>query len=490
MDKNGQITIAEFAKGQAISPYTGFASVVGCEVFDPIGVLKIGNRTMLQISTATLPIAEVTDPFGNTWTVTQNGDVYKNGVLIRSFAQICYDVCYFQGYILVRRQSSVSAYGPIASVSQGWTDFILALDQAYYGKMLVGTVEDINGAVYIGNGQYVATLKQNTGQVFAPGDGATFSYVSHAYTINNGFVTTFAEIGDLLAIGVSGGTSWPDRVNHTIADIHYWDKSSAKADSIVHFNEAGLNALVGKDNRIYAQAGVRGNLYVTDTTNYTMFMQIPWNNNRPFGTAMSVFPNAIGFNTKGNMLIGTSSGAEGYGADPTNSKHGVFEIRISGGYSAVLKHVISTGNVGATQPLSIGMIRQGASDSLSIGWQDGTSHGKDITDYNAYVETAYFETMIMYVAPRYARRSFQHLEFKLGKPLLYGQTIKLYARKNLNAQYKLIATFDFTTLGGVISTTTIPTLTDVELLQCKVTLTQPTTTTPPGNIELITINIW
>lgn len=489
MYKDGVVTIEGFAKGQANSPYSGFASIVGCEVFDPAGIIKMSNRTVNRLTVNQVTVGEVTDPFGNVYTLNQT-EFYKNYNPIQGFS-FAYDLVYYQNYILVRTNSSLSAYGPVNSVSAAWHDsFITGFDPAYYGKLLSGTVEDVNGAVYIGNGINVATLKQVNGKVFDPTDATTYTIVMNAYTINNGYAVTFAEINDLLAIGVQQGTSWGDRVNHTTADIHYWDRSSSKADSIVHLMESGIHCLIGKDNRIFAVAGGRGNVYETDTTNYQMIAQIPWNNNRSFGTSMMAYPNAITFNGKGNMLVGTSTSSDSFGATPSNSKHGVYEISFSKGYPSALVKVISTGNVGATQPLTIGMLRQSTGDTLSIGWQDGGLHGIDTTDFNAYVNLSYFETEIMYIAQRLPRKSFQNIEFKTGKPLVTGQSINIYARRNLKDSYKLIKTFDFATYGSVISARDKCSFVDVELMQLKGTLSQPLNTLFPNNIELITVSIW
>lgn len=499
MDKNGKISLSNFITGQANSPYEGFATMVGCEVFETPGILKIAPATVLnELAVTGLPIKKLSDPYGSNWVLTDDGKLYKNGILIESGLSNAWDICIFHDYVIIRYGSGngvLSAYGPLASGLAAFRgSFVSGLDFLYYGKLLVGTVEDVNGAVYVGNGANIGTLKQVAGKVFDPTDSSTYSFVADAYTINNGFCVTLAEIGDLLAIGTQQGSSWADRGNYRSADIHYWDRSSAKADSIVHLKECGIQALIGKDNRIYAVAGTRGNVYETDTTNYTKIRRIPWNNNRIFNTSMAVYPNAIDFNQNGNLLIGTSTGTDSYGAGGSNSKHGVYEVSIQpieNRYPAVLKNIISTGDYGATQSMAIGMIWSGPSDTISIGWRDGSAFGLDDTDFRVYSGyKAFFESGIIYIAPRNARRTLQNIEFKIGKPLIDGQGIKLYGRKNLIGTYKLIATFDFVTLGAVISTHQSAIFSDLELVEFKVMLDQDPAAEIGSNIELLDISLW
>lgn len=495
MYKDGVVQLAGWPKGIADSPYIGFASMLGCEVFETPGVLKIAARTVKNTAIATidgLPIKKLTDVYGAEWILTNAGKLYRDNLLIKSSIGGAWDMVSWRDYIIVRHglgTGVLSAWGPLSSGAQAWVpNFASGMDSSYYGKLLAGQ-DDI---VYIGNGNKVASLAQAAGQTFNPSSGATFGFNLAALTLPlNEYVVTFEEIGKNLVVGTQGGSNWADRTNFTVAKLYPWDRSSPSFNLPIKFNECGIQAMIAKNNRLYVVAGTRGNVYETDLSTFALIRTIPWNTNRIYNTSMMMYPNAIGFSQRGNLLVGTSTAIDTYGSTPSNSKHGLYEISMSRGYPAILKNIASTGNVGASQPLYIGMVWTGAGDDISFGWQDGSAYGLDDTDFHVYANyAAYLESEIMYIALKNAKKGFQHIEFKLGRPLIAGQGIKLYGRKNLSATYKLLGTFDFAALGAVISHHASAIFSDLEIAQFMLALTQPTTAPVGSNLELLDFRIW
>ena len=306
------------------------------------------------------------------------------------------------------------------------------------------------------------------------------------------YIVTMAELGKYLMIGTGGGPTWATRNTYKKAAIYLWDRVSTSFNLPIQINENSVQQMFSDNNKLYVVAGIKGNLYVTDSTNYYLLKKIPWNADRPSSAFCQMYPNAIGMNNNGNLLIGTSTYTDPYLGDDNASKHGIYEIELkSGAYGTVLKTIPSSGTSGASVALSIGCINPGADDTTVFGWQSGTSYGLDTTDNVKYVGVAEIESPMFQVGTRLNRKSpYQNLEFTLLRPLVTGQEIKVYSRQNADSAYTLKATFDYVTLGSVISTNVKFPVDDAENLQIKITLTQPTSSSVGQNINLVNIKVW
>lgn len=493
MYKNGEILLSDWYKGQADSPYLGPSSIRNCEVFDVPGVLKMTNASLNDgLTYGGMPIARLIDPYGNIFVLDQGGKLWKNGAVIQSGLGVVWDMCVYKNYLLIRHGTSngvVSSYGPLSSAGAAYSaNNFTGLSGVYYGKMLAGQ-DDI---VYIANGATIASIEQKVGQIFDPTNSGTYNYNTSALDLpDNQFAVTMAELGENLMIGTQAGSSFYDRVNFKVGNIYPWDRISPSFSLPIILNECGVQQMISSANKLYVVAGTRGNVYVTDSTNYQKIKRLPWNQLRSFNISVNFFPNAIAFNTNGNLLIGTSTGSDAYGSSSaSNSRHGVYEIALSKGYPTVFKRTISTGNYGSTQPLYIGVVFTGASDSTYVGWQDGATYGMDSSSTNTF--TGYksiYESQLMYIADRGNKKKFELAEFKLGKPLISGQGIRISTRKNLTDTYKVMGTYDFTAVGGQISFVTSAKLVDVELLQVLLELTGNAVQNPGDNVELLAVKI-
>lgn len=493
MYKDNVLTIADWTKGMADSAYTGFSTVANMEVFETPGVLKITNRTLSKITTSLtgMPIAYVEDKYGNYYFLTSDGKCYKNdGTVLQSSLANPWDLVVYNDYLIVSNSTVLNAYGPLSSGGAQWFgNWKTGLNGSYYGKLLPAR----DGNLYIGNGEYVAKVSAFVAGAVGVAPTATFS-TGAMLLPNDNAVTTMVEIGAYALIGTQAlNGSWSTGTSGNVANLYLWDKSDTKPISLVgSLNESAIQSMISIGNRAYFIAGTRGNLYVTDTTSFAKARRIPWNQNRLFGATMRCYPNAMSVNIQGNLLIGTSTLADAYGSTASAVRHGVYEVALSKDYPTVFKQQISTGNYGQTQNLKIGFVFGGTGTTI-IGWQDGSAYGMDTTDFQLYANSvATAETQLFYIATRLNRKTFQHLEFLLGKPLTVGQEITLSYRKNLTDSYTAWKSYTYTNLGSVISHTDKAALDEIELLQIKIQLTQPATAESlfGTNIELFKLTIW
>lgn len=363
----------------------------------------------------------------------------------------------------------------------------IGTESGSYIKLQIGQ-DDV---IYIANANNVATLTSVTASAAGTAPTATLTNVALDLPEQT-YIVTLAELGKFLMIGTCGSPTWATRNNYKKSAVFLWDRVSTSFNLPIQINENGIQQMFSDNNKLYVVAGIKGNLYVTDSTNYYLLKKIPWNADRPSSAFCQMYPNAIGMNNNGNLLIGTSTYTDPYlGADNV-SKHGIYEIELkSGTYGSVLKTVPNNGASGASVTLQIGCINPGADDTTVFGWQSGTSYGLDTTDSNKYVETAVIETAMYQVGTRLNRHTpYQNMEFTLVRPLVTGQEIKVYSRQNAESDYTLKATFDYATLGSVISHNQPAKIDDAENLQFKITMTQPITATVGQNINLINLKIW
>ncbi len=395
---------------------------------------------------------------------------------------------YFKDYILITWGTNIAAYGPTSAspvMTSGWKT---GLDTNYYHKMVIGndlSTSLTSTAIYITDGNTIAKLTGIlNGLAGNPPSAGTLTLA--VLTLPEGvFASTMCLFGNKLMIGTF-------TTGNRTADIYPWDKLTTHSyEDPIKINEIGINSLLSSSNRLYISAGNHGNIYVSDGSSYRLLKRIPFTAKRSFSFTMKTYPNAMCINSNGNLLVGTSTETTN---SSTMAKHGVYEIGInSKGYPVYLKNIISSGSEsGINGILKVGVVTMFNDDTIYLGWQSGSTYGYDNTTFRMYTSYAgYVEFPAVIVSDHITPKTFKNIEFKLGYPLISGQGIKVSYRKNLTDAYTdLDATFDYTTLGGVISHNTAATITDAEVLQVKVALTQDPATAVPNNVELMYIKLW
>lgn len=500
MDKDGVVQFGSWQEGQVKHPIYGFGLLQNVDVFENKGIAKLKNRTVARSITVTqLPIAEVYDIYGNTYTLTGStgaGKCYKNGVDISGTIANAWDMKIYKDYLWVRHATVMSAYGPLSSGSAQWFGNVdTGFESGYNGKLLVGQ----DDYLYSGNGNYVARI-----EVTASGTvGVAPSLTSNktALDLPDGqYVSTLVEHGKNIVIGTHGGSSYFDRENSQTARLYPWNRqlgtlgNPGLADLPIVFAENGVNAIFQHANKLFVSAGTQGNVYVTDSTNYVKIATLPYAPNGVI-SRVNVYSNAINISAQGNLLIGVSGNADGY------SKAGIYEIDISDPAYPVSFRTISTLSTGFSTVLKIGFINQANYQTLNIGYSDGATYGVDTSDYKMYASYGgIIETKMVRVGGYNSKHTFGHVEWCLAEPLVAGQNIRISYRKNNKESYTLIKTWGFTASGsitglaldgvGPISFEDTAAIADAEYVQLKIELDQALTTAFGANINLIGVRLW
>jgi len=487
MDKNGIITIANPQNGIANSAILGNEAIIGCEIFDEPGILKIQTASEADASnvnnpsTVTLtgvPIADVSNY--NSLNVTQRTVLTEGGQLMTvgnaqsaaatNLAQ-GWDVCIWDStFTVVSYAQSGTGYigviyhDPTANSASWYPAKIGSLDGTHYIKLTMGK----DGYMYFTNGN-------NLGRITNISHSVGSVTVTSSSTMSGGFVlpkntygVTLSTVGDKLLIGTQKGYSYYARDQFGYAGLVVWDYSSANADNIIELNEPGFNSMVSNKNQAYFSAGNDGNIYVTDGTNYQKIKRLPFNRSGFYVASSWVYPNAMCINQRGNLLVGLSAN---YDANsPTTT--GIWEIGLMKDYPTHLPFFSRDGNLGNVSNVRFGSVRVLDDNSLAFGVQSGTSYELSRTSVTALNTgyTARWRTQAYLVANARDKKTFEQLEFLFSKPLIANQGIKISYRTNLTDDFTEIDTWTYSDIGGVLSHFASASITNAEMVQFEISL--------------------
>lgn len=484
MDKNGIITIGEWQKGAATSPYYGFGAIKNCEVFEMPGVLKIANSILPKyVGDYGIPVQTLKSSAGDTFELyrVEGGNSYlrKNGVSLTNVDGQAWDMVEYRGYLIISSTTGLHAYGTTTATAY-FPNFKTGLTSLYYIKMIVGQDDKI----YLTNGNAVATISDFIAGTFSVAPDCNLN--ATALDLKDGqYAVTLEELGTKIMVGTQGGSAWSARGAQRVANIYPWNRQAGTlgnpglADLPIKLNECGIHAMKSVNNILYVVAGTRGNVYKTDGTSSIKIGRIPWTQDKGYSSSISYYPNAIQINANNNLLVGVST----YSGAVQGT--GVYEINIDGKNEIVLKH---------SKPQSdIGVIGTNELDTIFIGWRTGSTFGMDYTIGNPYTDfSAEVESQVYIVGTALGKKTFQHIDFTLGKPLSDQQSIKLYYRKDTETAYTLIGTYSFSTLGAKLAHEDKASIADAQLVQFKIQLAQDNQGSPPPDwdLELVNVRIW
>lgn len=490
MDKNGVITISNPQNGIANSAILGNEAIIGCEIFDEPGILKIQTAVEEDSSASNsggsggltpmtgVPIADVTNY--NSLNVIQRtiltytGQLYSisnaDSTMASNLSQ-GWDVCVWNTeFTVVSYAQSGTGYigiiyhDPTSNSATWFPAKIGSLDGTHYIKLILGK----DGYMYFTNGN-------NLGRITAISYSLGTVTVTSSSTMSGGFIlpkntygVTMSTLGDKLLIGTQKGYSYSARDQFGYAGLVVWDYVSANADNIIEINENGFNSIISNKNQAYFSAGNDGNIYVTDGTNYQKIKRLPFNRSGFYVASSWVYPNAMCINQRGNLLVGLSAN---YDANsPTTT--GVWEIGLMKDYPTHLPFFSRDGNLGNVSDVKFGMVRVLDENTLAIGVQSGTTY--ELSKISATVlntgYTARWRTQAYVVADARNKKTFEQLEFLLSKPLIANQGIKISYRTNLTDDFTEIDTWTYSDIGNVLSHFASASITDAEIVQFEIAL--------------------
>jgi len=483
-----ELTINAPSQGIAQSPHIGFANVRDLDIYSIPGVVQLNNVLAKESADVidSTPLWIVKNPASpvNLYALSLNGKIWKSTNSGDTWAELTGQTAggagqgaiVWKDYLFIAYGAGIDVYGPLSG-TVAWTKAWQALtSDSAYQPMLVSKND---GKLYIGNGRYIASVEENSGQNFAPGTGATYTFTAQALDLPEDYrIKCLAELGTYLMIGTWQGTNIYDL---KIADIFPWDRFSPSFYDPIILNENGVNAMITIGSSLYILAGLQGNIYKSNGTNAVQIGQIPQSIvNLTAGKYLVPFPGAI-TEYKGKIYFGIS----GDSTSTTIGNCGVYSLyQTAKGNILTLEHTISTTADGSASVVLIGSLLPITRDILTVGWRSAATYGIDRTSISTYgtadTYTAYFDTPLYKIGSNKNLIKLKDMEISFVKELAANESFRVQYRVNLTDSFTTLKTDTYSNLGAVISANyNIDTESDIppcEYVQFRISLCGTTTT--------------
>jgi len=325
-------------------------------------------------------------------------------------------LCVYDDYLYYTQDSQIGRYGALSG-APSFTD--------NWQTSLNGTTEwrpiyAFRNFIAVGNGRYLAHW-----------DGATWT--AQKITFPPGwFVHCIGEVGSYLAIGVNDGA---DPATATRGLVFLWDGTSSTYNDFVSVDDGPINAILGRQNKLFIWAGHKGNIYVY-AGGVQKIKKVPFVGDKK---TIYTYPGTTS-NWEGMVCFGLAGGTSA-----TVYREVYSWGRPNKNYPDVLniEFPISTGTVKTTD-VDIGAVKA-IGNSLYIGWKDDTDYGVDLVSTTTNQLSVTWESRIFSLTKLGTFRGFR-LFFK---PLASGETLTLKYKADLQSSWQTIGTATYASDGAI-----------------------------------------
>lgn len=381
---------------------------------------------------------------GTVWYITNNSNSSLGGTIAENTLQFLGNTSHstvgspntgisvFNGYLMCFFDTAID-YLPISTLDGGvnpsgaWVYNWKTITSSLVGHRAYWATDN---ALYFCNNQFIGGLLKVENETFDPTDSDTYTYNTEALKLPGfDYATCIAELGTSLLIGGVQNFVYP------------WNRISKSYNYPLILPEYATRCIVTSNSTAYIFAGQRGNVYMTNGSNIDLFKKFPdylsgvvdpyytwtwaiyWKNQIYF---------SITARTNSNVSVDTFSGL--WALDLTTGA-----LR----FSNTLSHGLVTGSVPVILPM--GNIRP-TGDGLYTGWVNGATGGLDYTSGSPYTN---YETQIdsdlIPIGTFLNPNTLSNLEFKLARPMVSGEGIKISWRGNQTDAFTLVG--ENTTVG-------------------------------------------
>ncbi len=465
------LLISEFGGGISENPKKGlvgsFRFARGFDIHSDPGTLKVSPASTKDSGTV------VTDliMFGTSNTV--NSNLYflgSSGCLYKKASGV---------YTKLATYSNAQGMGFFTGTNKvifcsGDTEYKLdpATDAITTGRTLNSAdyhpVEAFLDKVFIGNGRELISTDGS-------GIDENSSTVGGGITVEYGYkIKCLKNIGDFLFIGCASD-------NSSSAKHYLWDGTSEDYNySKTLKGEDGINACeVSDDGTVMVSVGKKGHLYQLTGVDSPLVPKNPLPRIEADKT-IEVYPGAM-TNHQGRILFGLSAGTS------VTAEKGVYSwASHSSQYQKVpnLDYSISTYTTTGTTA-QVGMVMSADTNSLYIGWRDGTSYGIDLIDGTGVQAMAIYESLIHDNGVPFVKKFYKEFKVNLAKALASGEVITSYYKKDRGSWVSL-GTIDFAADGAVSEKTFKPAgQLKAKEMEVKLAIANSSTTAPDIDSEAV-----
>lgn len=403
--------------------------------------------------------------YGSTYfAVVRNGGVwmYDTGtaatwIQISAYTDVFVNIALFKDYLIAFDNSDkADAFGALSNLdTAAWTASFIDFDgtSGFRPNVLMD-----NGILYIGDYTsakgLVASLEENTGETFAPGTGATFTFNSAALDLpKNSVPCVMEKYNNRLVIG-TGISGYQD------SKLYFWDTFSPSYDSVLKTGNDWTWILKEFNGVLYfmsaASSGVtNGIVYATNGYSIKKAFEIPRatlnvQQLNHYGSIYVMWNSIMAWKDK--LYLGISG----------QNSAGIYCLDVNQGsiHTPYLLPSLKEGVPGqeadaetiyyyAMLPIDDTEFMVSTMESLNTGDFYKISR-QNIGSYRLYTES-YLITGLMTVGSKYQPKTFRFFEIELGKEMSTGETITLSYRNNLTDSFTTIGSMSYTADGAIAS---------------------------------------
>lgn len=413
-------------------------------------VAQIGQMTF---STSNFPGKQVfmIDSNGRAWLIRQLASTSGTNVIAQNAVQCCGNstvgngegLCFFVTDLFVFRASAIDyitsgnlVSGDVnANWVYGWK--VLSNSTNYLHHAIAAT----DSAMYFCAGSAVGSVLINAGQVFDPGTAATFTFNENALKLPATDAATYlAQLGVFLLVGGLQNYVYP------------WNRTATSFNYPLILAEARTYRIVSTNSNAYIFAGQRGRIYVTNGSNIQQYKKFP---DSLSGTVYpyympqdavywrdQIFFSYVAYDSSGNALSNTGGIWSIDAESGALSGSAILSYGTYAGACTVITNQINDLAASASSGFPTGL-------GLYAAWSNSGTFGIDIgsnTPYTSYQTR--IDSDLIPIGSFLKKRTFQNIEWKLGKPLVANESVRLSWRGNLTDAFTVIGT---TTTAGLVS---------------------------------------
>lgn len=390
-------------------------------------------------------------------------------------------ICVWQGYLfaIIGTHIDYVAVADLISNSltpgwvYGWKTNLSSTSTQHYA------IPAADDAMYICNADSIASILNNAGTAFDPTSSGTYTYNTDAILLPNfDSATHMAQLGVLLLVGGIQNFVYP--CDRNIGGFTY---PLICADTYIH-------RIVSTNSNAYVFAGSRGRIYICNGQQIQLYKKIPDSlsgNPEPYyawGDAL-YFRNKLHFTfsafTNAGVALNSTGGIWALGIDA-----GQTQIAIPTAGSLFGEMQFSYGTYGGScTVLFVNLLALAPGYGVGGAWVNSSTVGVDVGSSNPYANyQTYADTDLIWVGDYFNPITFIKVQYKVSKPLVAGESIRVSYRTNLSDNFVVIWT---STATGKISDYKQPNFQKAEWIQFRIELSS--TPTNPSYVRLTELRI-
>jgi hypothetical protein len=425
------------------------------------------------------------DNTGNIWFIPTFTETYTEGTVIAGSLQFAantghatsgtnadFGIAVWSGYLFSIIKTTIgyislaNFFGATTVINTYWANtWQTNLNQtSYQHQAIVGT----DAALYICNGNSVASLLQ-VGSSFDPTNSSTYTYTTAACTLpQNDVATCLANLGGDIPLLIGAVSN----------NIYTWDRVILVPNSAIICADAYAWKMVATNSNVYIFSGNRGRIYITNGQQLQLYKKIPdalsgdpepyyqwqdalYSRNKLYFTLTATNNAGTALTTMGGIwALGIDNGQTQIQLPTAGSLFNInqFSYGTYGGSCPCLFQVPFSAFLGMNPPgFGVGGI-----------WVNSGAVGLDFPSSSPYTNyQTSIETDIIPVGTYFDPQTDQQIEYKLSKPLVAGESLKVYWRGNLTDAYTLVWT---STTTGQVSDYSQATFQKQQWVQFKITM--------------------